>query len=197
LGFVEIGDYRIYAVYALLQPKQGIGDLLRARANGAHLVLLFPSPEGDGAELAHVTLESALPTKQEFIRKAVCACALDGSVPALYTAPDGARLIVDTRIGTVWVDGVEIRGLSSDSQPYKFLVLMANSSTPVSRDEIVNAISPGRQKQDEDTAARQAKSRARELIVEAMATVGRFFDGDPFPAAGRGLYRCTFLSHLR
>jgi hypothetical protein len=103
----------------------------------------------------------------------------------------------NARIGKVWVDGVEIKGLSSDSQPYKFLVLMANSSTPVSRDEIVNVISPGRQKQDEDTAAQQAKSRARQLIAEAMAAVGRSFDEDPFPAAGRGLYRCTFLSHLR
>jgi hypothetical protein len=195
LGFLEVGGHRIYAVYALRQPRHGIGDALRARADGAHPVLLFPSPEGDGAEMAHVTLESALPTKQDLIRQAVCACALDGSVPALYTAPDGARLVVDTRLGKVWVDGVEIKGLSSDSQPYKFLVLMANSSTPVSRDEIVNEISPGRQ--DEDTVARQAKSRARELIIEAMAVVGRSFDEDPFPCAGRGFYRCALPPYVR
>jgi len=123
--------------------------------------MLFPSPEGDGAELAHVTLESALPTKQDLIRQAACACALDGSVPAVYTAPDGARLVVDTRLGKVWVDGVEIQGLSSDSQPYKFLVLMAKSATPVSHDEIVNAISPGRQNQDEDVA------RGKRRVVRA------------------------------
>jgi hypothetical protein len=113
-------------------------------------------------------------------------------VPALYTAPDGARLVVDTRVGKVWVDGVEIKGLSSDSQPYKFLVLMANSSTPVSRDEIVNVISPGRQKQDEDTAARQAKSRVRELIAESMATLGRSFDEDPFRRPGEGVTVALF-----
>jgi hypothetical protein len=197
LGFLEFGGHRIYAVYALQQPRPGIGDALRARADGAHTVLLFPSPEGDGAELAHVTLESALPTKQDLIRQAACACALDGSVPAVYTAPDGARLVVDTRLGKVWVDGVEIQGLSSDSQPYKFLVLMAKSATPVSHDEIVNAISPGRQNQDEDVAARQAKSRARELIAESMSALGRSFDEDPFPAAGRGLYRCAVLSYVR
>jgi hypothetical protein len=197
LGFVEVGGHRIYAVYALQQPRPGVGNQLRARAGSAYPVLLFPSPEGDGAELAHVTLESALPTKQELIRQAVCACALDGSVPALYTAPDGARLVVDTRLGKVWIDGVEIQGLLSDSQPYKFLVLMARSSAPVSRDQIVNSISPGRQKQDEDTAARQAKSRARELITESMAAADRSFDEDPFPAAGRGFYRCVFLSHVR
>jgi hypothetical protein len=197
LGVLQIGDSRIYAVYALRQPRPGIGDGIRARANGAHAVLLFPSPNANGAELAHVTLESALPSKQGLIHQAVCACGIDASVPALHTAPEGARLVVDTRLAKVWVDGVEIKGLSNDSQPYKFLVLMAKSSTPVSRDDIVNLISPGRQKQDEDTAARQAKSRARELITESMATLGQSFDEDPFPAAGRGHYRCAVLSYVR
>jgi hypothetical protein len=40
------------------------GDKVRAHANGAHLMLLFPSPQADGAELAHVTLESVLPAKR-------------------------------------------------------------------------------------------------------------------------------------
>lgn len=197
LGFLEVGDQHICAVYALRQPRAGIGVTVRARANGAPPVLLFPSPNADGAELAHVTLESPLPSKQGLIRQVIYACALDASVPALYTAPEGARLVVDTRLARVWVDGVEIKNLSSDSQPYKFLVLMANSSIPVSRDDIVNVISPGRQKQDEDTAARQAKSRIRELITESMATLGRSFNEDPFPAAGRGYYRCALLAYVR
>jgi len=71
LGFVEIGGHRIYVVYALRQPKPSIGDALRARANGAHPVLLLPTSEANGFELAHVILESALPTKQGFIRQAV------------------------------------------------------------------------------------------------------------------------------
>jgi len=197
LGFAEIGGHRIYVVYALRQPKPGIGDALRARANGAHPVLLLPTPEANGSELAHVKLESALPTKQGFIRQAVCACALDGSVPALYTAPDGARLVVDTRLGKVWFDGVEIAGLSSDSQPYKFLILMANNSAPISRDEIVSALSPGRQKQDGDTVARQAKSNAKQMIAKSMAAQSRSFDEDPFPTSARGCYRCTVLSYVR
>lgn len=197
LGVLEVGDYRIYAVYALRPPRPGVGDAIRTRANGAHPVVLFPSPDADGAELAHVTLKSALPSKQELIRQALCACALDGSVPAVHTAPEGARLVVDTRLGKVWVDGVEIKDIPSDSQPYKFLVLMANSSAPVSREEIVKVISPGRKDQDGDTAARQAKNRARELIRESMAAQGRSLDEDPFPPAEKGYYRCVFLSFVR
>lgn len=195
LGFIDVGGHRIYVVYALQQPRPGVGGTLRAQANGAHPVLLFPSSQAVGAELAHVTLESALPTRQGLIRQAIYACGLDGSVPAIHTAPNGVRLVVDIQIGKVWVDGVEIRGLLPDSQAFRLIALMAGSSAPVPRDEIVKAISPGRQ--DEDTVARQAKSRARELIVEAMASVGRSFDEDPFPCAGRGFYRCVLPAYVR
>jgi len=41
LGFLEFGGHRIYAVYALQQPRPGIGDALRARADGAHTVCFF------------------------------------------------------------------------------------------------------------------------------------------------------------
>jgi hypothetical protein len=195
LGFFEVGVHQIYAVYALRQPRPGIGDLLRARADGAPQVLLIPSPECDGIELAHVRLESALPTKRGFIRQAVCACALDGSVPAPYTAPDEARLIVDTQAGKVWVDGIEIAGLPPDSHAFKFIELLARHSS-MSAIDIVARISPGRQ--DDTTAARQAKRRAKELIINAIVESGwRNFDEDLFPSSGAGLYRCTALAHVR
>lgn len=197
LGFLEVGDQRIYTAYALQQPKPGVGARLRTSAGGGHSVLLFPSADGYGAELAHVTLESVLPTRQGVIRQAVCACALDGSVPAIHIAPDGARLVVDTTIGRAWVDGVQIAGLAADSHAFKFLLQMAKSSTRVSHDDIVSAISPGRLQQDEDTAARQAKSRVRELISASMVAIGRSFDEDLFPSCGKGFYRCAVLSFVR
>jgi hypothetical protein len=194
LGFIDVGGSRIYVVYALQQPQPGVGDKLRARSDGAHPVLIFPSPEGDSAELAHVRLDSPIPTRQGLIRQAVCACSLNESVPAVYTAPDGARLIVDTRIGKVWVDGVEIGDLPTDSHAFQFIELLARRS-PVSAVDIVAKISPGRQ--DDTTAARQAKRRAKELIIDAISATGRTFDEDIFPSAGTGLYRCVVLSHVR
>lgn len=194
LGLIGVGDHRIYLTYALQQPLSGVGDKVRARASGAHVVLLFPSPQPDSCELARVVLESALPEPRSLIRQAIYACGLDSSVAAIQIAPDGARLIVDTQIGKVWIDGVEIRGIPTDSHAFQFIELLARRS-PVSADEIVDKISPGRQ--DDTTAARQAKSQAKQMIAESMAAAGRSLDEDPFPSAGRRLYRCALLAYVR
>lgn len=90
LGFLDVGGHQIYAVYALQQPQPGVGDKLRARANGASSVLLFPSPQVNGTtELAQVMLESAVPEKQALIRQSVYACGFEGSVPAIHTSGRG------------------------------------------------------------------------------------------------------------
>jgi hypothetical protein len=195
LGSFGVGDCRIYAVYALRQPSAGFGATIQAHANGAHPVLLIPSSQTDSSELAKVVLESAMPIRHRLIREAIKACGLANLIPAIHSAPEGARLVVDTRIGKVWVDDVEIRDLVPDSQPFRLIELMARRSTPVSLDEIVKEISPGRQ--DDDTVARQAKSSAKKLISKAMAAVGRDFDEDPFPSAGRGFYRCVLPAYVR
>jgi hypothetical protein len=101
----------------------------------------------------------------------------------------GGSMDLDNVRGRLWVDGVEIGGLQPSSQPFKFITLMARRSTPVSRDEIVQEISSGRQ--DEDVMARQAKSAANKAIARAMTAAGRSCDPDSFPAAGTGFYRCT------
>jgi hypothetical protein len=194
LGYIEVGDSKIYVTYALQQPSSDAGNRLRARAAGAHFVILYPPTTASSSEVARVRLESALPKRHWLVRQAIFACALDGCVPALHIAPDGARLVVDNRIGKVWIDGVEIGGIPADSHAFKFIELLARSS-PLPAEEIVAKISPGRQ--DGTTAARQAKSSAKQLIVDAMAAAGRDFDEDPFPAAARGFYRCAFLSFVR
>ena len=193
LGSIEVGAHNIYVVYGLQQPLPGAADKIRARAAGAHPVILFPPTQSVGSDLASVTLESALPKRQWLIRQAVFACGLDGCVPAIHTAPEGARLIVDTRIGKVWVDGVEITGIPADSHAFHLIELLARRS-PLSTEEVVAKISPGRQ--DGNTAARQAKSHAKKMIIEAMASAGRSFDEDPFPSVGKGLYRCALLSFV-
>jgi hypothetical protein len=194
LGFIEVGDYRIYVVYTLSHPAAGVGDRIRARSGGAQLVLLFPSSQAGCSELASVMLESALPTRRGLIRDSIHACGLADSVPAIHIAPDGARLVVDTQLGKVWVDGVEIGGLPTDSHAFQLIELLARRSS-VSADDIVAQISPGRQ--DGTTAARQAKTHVRQMIAAAMTAAGSTFDEDPFPCAGRGLYRCALPPYVR
>ena len=168
---------------------------MRPRAGAKHLAFLLPSQLTEVSDLTRVTLETVIPTQHGLIRGAIHACGLADLVPAIHIAPDGARLVIDTKQGRVWVDGVEIGGLQPGSHPFKFITLMASGSTLVSRDEIVKNLSSGRQ--DEDVAARQAKTAANKAIAKAMTAAGHAFDPDFFPAAGIGFYRCTLPAYVR
>jgi hypothetical protein len=193
LGVINVGDHALHLVYALRQPPQGVGDGFRARAAGAHLVLLIPSPQTDSSELAKVMLDSPLPTRIQVVRSAISACGLDHTVPAIHIAPDAARLVVDTQFKEVWVDGIEIKDLPSHA--FRLIELMARSSRCVSTEYISTELSPGRQ--DGNTTARQAKNIAKRIITQAMTAAGRVFDEDPFPPAGAGFYRCALPPFVR
>lgn len=197
LGTVEVGGERLYLTYALRQPPRGVGDRLRTRASGAHVALLMPSSRTDDSELAQVILDAASPSQRQVIRAAIAACGLADKVPALYRAPDGARLVVDTRLKQVWVDGVELKDLTPDSHAFRFIELLAKTrGAPLSSDAITEALSAGRLDVDGNTAARHAKLAAKKIIVRAMAVAGAVLSDDPFPTAGAGCYRCALLSYV-
>ena len=195
LGIIQIGDHSLHVVYTLRQPASGVGIQVRAQAGGAHSVLLIPACETYDSELAKVIIDSALPTERELKRRAINSCGLADSVPAIHAAPDGARLVVDTKFSRIWIDDIEIVGLQPDSHPFRFIEIMARSSVRVSSEEMSTKLSPGRQ--DGNTSARQAKNQVKKTITAAMAAAGHSFDEDPFPSAGSGHYRCAFPSHVR
>lgn len=195
LGMIQLGDYRLHTSYALREPSVGIGARARAWANGIPSVVLLPSFGARSLEIPHVVLDTALPTRAQVLPAAINACGLAQVVPAVYVAPEGARLVVDSQFKKIWFDGVEIDGLSSDSQAFRFIEQLARTPTLVSSDELSSDLSPGRL--DGDTTARQAKSKANKLIKEALRNAGRDFDDDIFPNAGRGCYRCAVLPYVQ
>lgn len=195
LGIIQIGTLSLHVVYTLRQPIQGVGDQLRAQSGGAHSVLLIPASETYSCELARVVIDSALPTKRELTRSAISACGLLDTVPAIHAAPDGARLVVDTKFNKIWIDDIEIPGLQADSHSFRFIEAMARSPLRVSSNDMSEKLSPGRQ--DGNTSARQAKTQVKKIITAAMAASGRSFDEDPFPSAGPGHYRCALPSYVR
>ncbi len=195
LGLIQIGAQCLHIVYALRKPATGVGAHIRTKAGAAHSVLLIPQRETYDSELATVIIESALPTEHETTRSAINACGLADNVPAIHLAPDGARLIVDTKFNRIWIDKVEITGVPPDSHTFRFIEIMARSSVRVSSEDMSITLSPGRQ--DGNTSARQAKNQVKKTITASMATAGRSFDEDPFPSAGMGHYRCAFPSHVR
>ncbi len=194
LGLLKIADHEVHAFYALRRPQAGIGDYIRSRANGTRTILLLPSANEDGTELASVMLLSALPTAADVTRQTVIASGLEALVPAINIAPGEARLVVDTRLKKVWIDGITIDGLQPEAHPYRLIEALARH-TSLSGAQIAAELSPG--SQDVSATARQAKSDAKRLIRSALTAAGREFDEDPFPPCGKGGYRCALTPFVR
>jgi hypothetical protein len=195
LGPIEIGEHRVYLAYAIRRPPDSIGEGLRQRAGGAPVVLLSPSTQRASVDVPVAPLEYPLPTREQALRAGIAAAGLQHAVPALFSAPDGVRLVVDRTRGTVWIDGCPISGLKPGTHPFRFVTLLAEAmGRPVESHAIKAELSDARR--DDDTATRQAKTKANQAIREAMAAAGHAFDGDPFPTCGTGLYRCALPSFV-
>lgn len=195
LGPVRVGEQRLYLAYAIRRPSAGAGDRLQRRAGGAPAVLLCPSTDVAATETPVALLEHPVPTREEAIRHGITAAGLRDAVPALYIAPEGARLVVDRTRGMVWVDGHHIPGLKPETHPFRFVTILAEAmGRPLESLTIKSALSDARQ--DEDTVTRVAKTKANRAIRAAMAAAGRAFSDDPFPSAGTGRYRCSLPSFV-
>lgn len=195
LGVIGLSDHRLRVCYALRAPRNGIGDWLRARTAGAHLALLVPSHSYNGSELPAGVLEHPLPSREQAVRVAVAAAGLTAVVPTVFSAPDGARLVIDTQRGRVWVDGIEITDMKPDTHPFRFVEFLARRApAAVSTRDLAAELSGARG--DGNTAARQAKAAARKLIRDALDLAGRTCEDDPFPTSGTGAYRCALATYI-
>lgn len=196
LGTVKAGEHSVYLAYAIRRPAPGVLDRLRRRAGGAHVALLCPSADLPAIDGPLAPLDGALPTRAQAYRAAIMVTGLDDVVPAVFSAPDDAQLVVDMVRGQVWLDGVPIPGLKEGTHPFRFVARLAQAmGRPVASLAIKEEISGARQ--DEDTATRQAKSKANALIREAMAAAGREGVGDPFPKVSPDAYRCALPCFVR
>ena len=102
--------------------------------------------------------------------------------------------MVNTRHGVIWVDGVEV-GLKPDTHPFLFVELLARACpSRIPSVDLSKQLSPHRD--DDTTAARHAKRDAKRAIIEALDAGGQELQGDPFPSAGRGAYRCALPAEV-
>ena len=197
LGWLPVGDERLYLAYAIRQPRRDLGPRLRMRATGAHVVLLMPATQPEESELATVMLSSAIPSKHQIIHDGAAACGFADQLPAISRAPECSELVVDKRLKKVWVHGNAVQQLSPDSQPFKFVEMLAGSNgAPVSFDAITQALSAARLQTDGTTTARQAKMQAKNLIVQGLVSADATDTSDPFPSSGTGYYRCRLRSFV-
>ena len=197
LDWFPVGDERLYLAYTIRQPSRHLGSRLRVRANGAHVLLLVPATQPDEFGLATVMLSSAIPSNHQIIRDGSAACGFADQLPAIVRAPDGAELVVDTRLKKVWVYRNEVQQLSRDSQLFQFVKMLAESNgASVTFAAITQALSAARLQTDGTTTARQAKFRAKKPIVDELKAAGAADSSDPFPSGGTGCYRCRLRSFV-
>ena len=197
LGWLPVGDERLYLAYAMRPPQPEVGARLRIRSDGAPVVLIVPATRPKVVGFATVSVSLAIPSNRQVLLEGTQAYGLADRLPAIVRAPPRAELVVDLRLKKVWVCGNEVHHILPDSQLFQFVEILAGSNNaPVSCDEITRALSAARLRTDGTTTARQVKMRAKKLIVEELKAAGSEDTSDPFPTAGTGCYRCRLLSFV-
>ncbi len=181
VGTVELAGRRFRVFYLLRQPSGGFGAELRKRCHDENIVLLVPKGRSSSSELVEVQLDGPLPTRQFVDRAVALAAGMERDLPALAFAPEGRRLVVDTRSETVWIDAVEISGLKGGTQPYHFILELARvAPRPVDSTKLARMLSGARS--DGSQAARHAATAARKALRDALTAQGIELDvSDPFP----------------
>jgi hypothetical protein len=188
LGTSDVYGYLFRMVYALRQPPQDATTDIRNLSAGVTPVLLLPSGTKGSTGIIEILLDQALPDPRRVLRNLIAAANLVDQVPALHVAPSGARLIVDSRLGKIWFDGIEIAELKPETHAFRFVQIMARSSfASINKNELATTLSEGRK--DGDQSARSAKMKATKVIKSALDAKGIAFQ-DPF-SSENGCYRLT------
>ena len=142
-------------VYALRHPPADAAIKVRDLSKSVKAVLLLPSGLKDSTGLVEIPPDSPLPHRERVIADIVAAYNL--VVPAILTAPEASRLVVDERFGKIWFDRVEISTLTAGTQAYKFVAILArNPHAAVNKYVLSEQLSPA--SQGDDYPARAAKA---------------------------------------
>lgn len=194
LGVLTVGDYSFRLTYALRRPPANAADVINGRAAGSRAIILLPNASNDVPGVPSVLVPRLVPARNALVRTIASRLSLTEHLPAFMTAPDNARLIVDTKRGEVFFDRIHVTGLITGTHPFNFTELVArNAPRPVPSEELVNMLSSGRR--DGDQTVRTAKSKAKKAIENALEAAGVSSFEDPFRPEN-GSYRLTVIPHV-
>ena len=186
LGVLNIYGHEFSVAYALRQPPRNAAAQIRDLRAGISPVLLLPRGMKDATGITEILLDIALPDRQRVVKDIIIKANLEGQVPALLTAPTNARLVVDTQLGQIWFDGIEITELKPRTQAFRFVMLLAkHSPDTVNKHDLSAQLSESRT--DGDQTARSAKMTANKHIKAALEAKSLSFE-DPFKSEN-GSYR--------
>lgn len=186
LGVLSICEHEFRMIYALRQPPRDATAKIKAVSASIVPVLLLPKGMKDATGITEILLDKALPDRQRVVKDIITLANLENQVPVLLTAPPNARLVVDTRLGIIWFDGIEITGLKPRTHPFRFIQILAqNAPATINKHEVAAQLSASRT--DGDQTTRTAKMTAKRLIKAALEAKGLIFE-DPFRSEN-GFYR--------
>jgi hypothetical protein len=192
LGVLKIEQHSLHVSYALREPPPNAAAIVRDRAASIPAALLLPVAGATPCGVPEVLLDRPLPSPRRAISAMLFKTGLAAQVPALFTAPEGARLIVDLRFGCIWFDGVLIAELTAGTQHFRYVEIVARASPrAIDSGEVSKQIS---NRDDGDQVARTAKTNANKSLQKAMRAAGHKFVS-PFQAKG-GTHRATVLCHV-
>lgn len=194
LGILSVGDFSFRLTYALRVPPEKSAAIVNTRAAaGTRAVTLLPATADDIPGVPTVILDKPLPAKNALIRSIASRLNITDQLPAILTAPGKARLIVDTKRGAIWFDGIEVPDLRPGTHQFSFTELLARKApAAVSGEDLVQHLSVGRS--DGDQAARSAKNKAKRAIERALQSAGIPFEDCFRPE--KGCYRLTVLPYV-
>jgi hypothetical protein len=154
LGVLSAGDFSFRLTYALREPPEKSAAIVNARAAaGTRAVMLLPATGDDIPGVPTVILDKPLPARNALVRSIASKLNLTEQLPAILTAPEKARLIVDTKRGTIWFDGIEVPDLKPGTHQFSFTELVARKApAAVSGEDLVQHLSVGRSDGDQAAA---------------------------------------------
>lgn len=194
LGALDLDGNQFRIAYALRRPPDGAAVAIRTLAQSITPVLLLPTGLDSSTGLAEVLLDGPLPDLPRLRSDIIKVANLSEQVAALSLAPPNARLVVDSLQGRIWFDGVEVTGLKTGTQPFRFVETLAKISPgKINKHDLAKQLSDGRA--DGDQCARSARTAANKSIRAAVKAQGRSFE-DPFKSEA-GCFRLAVLTFAR
>ena len=194
LGSIEICEHTFRLAFALRQPPADAAAAIRALSQSTTPILLLPRGLTSSTGLTELLLDGPIPDRHRLVQDIIAAANLNDLASAMLLAPEKARLVVDTRLGKVWFDGIEIAGLTPGTHAFRFVETLARTFPgTIDNHDLSAQLSAGRT--DGDQTARSAKMAAKKCIQTALKAQGKGFE-DPFkPEKGR--LRLTVPAFIR
>jgi hypothetical protein len=202
-GVVVLGERQLDSVTCAVavlerQPTAApasLGNLLRAGTRAPHVAVMVPVGRDSGTGIVDLPFGALTLSARDIWRRFVTSSNLAAQLPAIWSAPTDARLVVDHARKSVWIDGLAV-GVLAESHPYQLIEMLAEAhGNLVSHEEIARKLSSARE-DEASVVSKKAKAALKKAIEKTFREEGRSILVDEIVRGGAGGYRLGVASHV-